>query len=77
MKKIREHTLLALISGLFGLILWAIFCRQGEILENQNQALENHKVMLNEIHSINDTLNKWFDASISQEDLDYIKNWLK
>ena len=59
MKKIREHTLLALISGLFGLILWAIFCRQGEILENQKQSLENDKVMITGMQSINDTLNQW------------------
>lgn len=30
-----------------------------------------------DIDSINDTLNKWFEASLGKEDLDYIINWLK
>lgn len=67
MKKIREHILLALISWLLGLILWGIFCRQWEILENQEQSLKNDSIMLNGLKSLDEKLNN-IEIEIEYED---------
>lgn len=56
-------TLIFLALTIIGYFVWSIDNGVKELGKTTN--------------SINDTLNQWFEASLWQEDLDYIINWLK
>lgn len=67
-------TLIFIVLVIIWYYVWNIDSRMGEMSADIGSQIGQ---MSADIDSINTTLNKWFEASLGKEDLDYIINWLK